>query len=55
MFLNNFIGSLMGGLGTVMVNKRELLNNFAKCIGEQEAHLILSGQPSGNFIGNGNY
>ncbi|EFB3348294.1 hypothetical protein H0P11_10825 [Escherichia coli] len=54
LFLNGFIGSLMKSLDIGAVSKRELLNNFAKCIGGQEAHLILSGQPSGDFFGNEN-
>jgi len=54
LFLNDFIGSLMRSLDIGAVSKRELLNNFAKCIGGQEAHLILSGQPSGDFFGNEN-
>lgn len=45
----------MGGIRTGMVSKRELRNNFAKCIGEQEGHLIVFGQLSGDFIGNENY
>ncbi|HEI2546275.1 TPA: hypothetical protein SI553_001762 [Escherichia coli] len=54
LFLNDFIGGLMRSLDIGAVSKRELLNNFAKCIGGQEAHLILSGQPSGDFFGNEN-
>lgn len=35
----------MQAIDSDTVNKRELLNNFAKCIGELEPHLVLSGQP----------
>ena len=49
LFLNYFIEMVMRGIRTGMVSKRELRNNFAKCIGEQEGHLIVFGQLSGDF------